>query len=102
LALYAATFLAIYGPCVIWFRPDEKHRFDAAGRLACCWSRSFIWFAENIGTYARAWSYPHQDGVNWQPGVYSKARIVVSPDDHQFRARRGSAPRGTAGTAGKA
>ena len=20
----------------------------------------FIWFAENIGTYAHAWSYPHQ------------------------------------------
>ena len=22
----------------------------------------FIWFAENLGTYARAWSYPSQDG----------------------------------------
>ena len=24
----------------------------------------FIWFAENIGTFARAWSYPGQE-VNW-------------------------------------
>lgn len=25
----------------------------------------FIWFAENLGTFARAWSYPHQDGT-WE------------------------------------
>jgi len=27
----------------------------------------FIWFAENIGTFARAWSYPHQLGKAWVP-----------------------------------
>ena len=25
----------------------------------------FIWFAENIGTFARAWNYPGQEG-EWQ------------------------------------
>lgn len=25
----------------------------------------FIWFAENIGTFARAWSYPGQE-TGWQ------------------------------------
>jgi len=63
--LYLAT-LVIYGPCLIWFRPDEKHRFMpmVVGLLLVA---LFIWFAENIGTYARAWSYPHQDGLNWSP-----------------------------------
>ena len=23
----------------------------------------FIWFAENLGTFARAWTYPDQDGA---------------------------------------
>jgi uncharacterized membrane protein YoaT (DUF817 family) len=27
----------------------------------------FIWFAENIGTFARAWMYPHQQGKDWTP-----------------------------------
>ena len=31
----------------------------------------FIWFAENIGTFARAWSYPGQEHV-WQPVSLSK------------------------------
>ena len=26
----------------------------------------FIWFAENIGTFARVWAYPHQGPV-WTP-----------------------------------
>lgn len=26
----------------------------------------FIWFAENLGTFARAWVYPSQDG-DWHP-----------------------------------
>ncbi|WP_421791969.1 DUF817 domain-containing protein [Hyphobacterium sp.] len=57
--LYAATLL-IYGPCVIWFRPDIKHRFMplVVGLLLVA---LFIWFAENIGTFARAWAYPGQE-----------------------------------------
>ena len=27
----------------------------------------FIWFAENIGTFAHAWIYPHQQGKEWTP-----------------------------------
>jgi uncharacterized membrane protein YoaT (DUF817 family) len=27
----------------------------------------FIWFAENIGTFARAWIYPYQQGKDWSP-----------------------------------
>lgn len=62
LVLFAAT-LAIYGPCVVWFRPDRAHRPMplAIGFLLVA---LFIWFAENIGTFARAWSYPGQE-VSW-------------------------------------
>jgi uncharacterized membrane protein YoaT (DUF817 family) len=60
--LFAAT-LAIYGPCLVWFRPDRAHRPMplAIGFLLVA---LFIWFAENIGTFARAWSYPGQE-VSW-------------------------------------
>jgi uncharacterized membrane protein YoaT (DUF817 family) len=27
----------------------------------------FIWFAENIGTFAHGWNYPHQLGRDWTP-----------------------------------
>lgn len=65
LALYAATVL-IYGPCLLWFRPDETPRPMplVVGLLLVA---LFIWFAENIGTFARAWAYPGQDGDNWSP-----------------------------------
>lgn len=59
LVLYAAS-LALYGPCVIWFRPDREHRpmpmFVGLMLVAL-----FIWFAENAGTFARAWTYPGQE-----------------------------------------
>ena len=59
LGLYAFSVL-LYGPCVIWFRPDEKHRPMpmVVGLLLVA---LFIWFAENIGTLARAWTYPAQE-----------------------------------------
>jgi len=59
LGLYAFSVL-LYGPCVIWFRPDEKHRTMpmVVGLLLVA---LFIWFAENIGTLARAWTYPAQE-----------------------------------------
>ena len=60
-ALFVATVL-IYGPCVVWFRPDETHRpmplVIGFGLVAL-----FIWFAENLGTLARAWTYPGQESV---------------------------------------
>ena len=59
--LFVATVL-IYGRCVVWFRADETHRpmplIIGFGLVAL-----FIWFAENIGTLARAWTYPGQETV---------------------------------------
>lgn len=59
--LFLATIL-IYGRCVVWFRPDETHRpmplVIGFGLVAL-----FIWFAENLGTLARAWTYPGQETV---------------------------------------
>lgn len=60
--LFAAA-LMLYGPSIIWFKPDEKHRpmplFIGLFLVAL-----FIWFAENIGTFAHAWTYPSQ-GEGW-------------------------------------
>ncbi len=62
--LFLASAL-IYGPCVVWFRPDEKHR-PMPLLLGLVLVALFIWFAENIGTFARAWSYPGQE-LAWRP-----------------------------------
>lgn len=51
---------ALYGLSVIWFKPDEKHR-PMPLVLGLFLVALFIWFAENIGTFARAWSYPGQE-----------------------------------------
>jgi len=64
IGLFAASVL-IYGPCIIHFRPDLKER---AGPLVIgmILVALFIWFAENLGTFARAWMYPGQENV-WRP-----------------------------------
>lgn len=59
LALFAAT-VAIYGRCLVWFRPDEAHR-PMPLVIGFVLVALFIWFAENIGTFARAWTYPGQE-----------------------------------------
>ncbi|GGH02415.1 hypothetical protein GCM10007420_18350 [Glycocaulis albus] len=59
LGLFALSAL-IYGPCVIWFRPDRAHRCMPL-LLGLVLVALFIWFAENIGTFARAWAYPGQE-----------------------------------------
>jgi uncharacterized membrane protein YoaT (DUF817 family) len=60
----------LYGPALIWFKADEKHRVMPliVGLLLVA---IFIWFAENIGTYARAWTYPSQKG-GWHMVSWSK------------------------------
>ena len=69
LGLFAATVL-LYGPCIVWFRPDEKHR-PMPLVIGFLLVALFIWFAENIGTFARAWTYPgQQDG--WEPVSLAK------------------------------
>lgn len=67
--LFAASAL-IYGPSVVWFRPDRVHR-PMPLLLGLVLVALFIWFAENIGTFARAWSYPDQDG-GWHPVSLAK------------------------------
>ncbi len=69
LGLYAAT-LALYLPCTVYFRPDERHLPMplAAGLVLVA---LFIWFAENIGTFAQAWAYPGQEN-GWKMVSLSK------------------------------
>ena len=57
--LFVASVL-IYGPCLVRFRPDEVYR-SMPLVVGLFLVSLFIWFAENIGTFARAWSYPGQE-----------------------------------------
>lgn len=61
LFLWAAM---IYGPCVIWFKPNEVHR-PMPLLLGLFLVALFIWFAENIGTFTKTWAYPGQE-TGWQ------------------------------------
>ena len=56
--LIAATGL-LFSRCWIYFRVWREHRRMPL-LLACALTTVFVWFAENIGTYARAWVYPAQ------------------------------------------
>lgn len=49
----------IYGPAIIRYRPDQTHRWMPL-LLGLALVALFIWFAENIATFARAWTYPSQ------------------------------------------
>jgi len=57
--LFAAIFL-VYGRSMIWFKADEDHR-PMPLIIGLFLVALFIWFAENLGTFARAWSYPNQE-----------------------------------------
>ncbi|MEM5516906.1 DUF817 domain-containing protein [Henriciella sp. AS95] len=60
-ALFAACLL-VYWRTWVNFRPDETNRkmplLIGFGLVAL-----FIWFAENLGTLARAWTYPGQEAA---------------------------------------
>ncbi|NVD43780.1 DUF817 domain-containing protein [Qipengyuania atrilutea] len=60
LVLFAAIIL-MFGRTRIYFRNWQERRWMPLlvgfGLVAL-----FIWFAENIGTFANAWTYPDQDG----------------------------------------
>lgn len=62
--------IVIYTPCFVNFRSDEVHRKMplSFGLLLVA---LFIWFAENIATFARAWVYPDQ-AEGWQMVSISK------------------------------
>ncbi len=55
----------LFGRGWFWFTPDRRRRamplLVGYGLVAL-----FIWLAENIGTLARAWTYPGQE-AGWQP-----------------------------------
>lgn len=54
----------LYGPCMIWFKPDEEHR-PMPLLLGLTLVALFIWIAENIGTFTKTWAYPGQES-GWQ------------------------------------
>ncbi|MDZ4364716.1 DUF817 domain-containing protein [Brevundimonas sp.] len=64
LGLFAATVL-LFGRGWFYFTADRTRRamplLLGYGLVAL-----FIWFAENLGTFARAWTYPDQSG-GWEP-----------------------------------
>lgn len=67
--LFAATAV-LYLRTTVWFRPDEIHR-PMPLLLGFFLVAVFIWFAENIGTFARAWTYPGQEH-SWEMVSLSK------------------------------
>ena len=58
-ALFAGIVL-LYSCTMIWFKADENHR-PMPLIIGLFLVALFIWFAENLGTFARAWSYPGQE-----------------------------------------
>src|SRR5579863_899882 len=56
--LFAAIVMA-YGPTWVYFRPYREFRRMPL-LLGFCLVALFIWGAENIGTFATIWVYPHQ------------------------------------------
>lgn len=69
LGLFAATAI-LYLRTLVWFRPDEVHR-PMPLLFGFFLVAIFIWFAENLGTFARAWSYPGQE-AGWEMVSLSK------------------------------
>ncbi|MEO0956776.1 MAG: DUF817 family protein, partial [Pseudomonadota bacterium] len=57
--LFAVTLL-IYGRCIVWFRPDETER-PMPLVIGFSLVAFFIWIAENLATFSRAWLYPGQE-----------------------------------------
>ncbi|MEM9025594.1 MAG: DUF817 domain-containing protein [Verrucomicrobiota bacterium] len=62
--LIIAIFLA-YRRTQVLFRPDRIHR-KMHLILGFVLVSFFIWIAENLGTYAKAWVYPNQH-TGWKP-----------------------------------
>lgn len=105
LGLFAATAF-IYLRTMVWFRPDRVHR-PMPLLIGFFLVAVFIWFAENLGTFARAWTYPGQENgwkmvslsklgswyllmiisfvlvacVHWDPGAAGDSRDTGSEDD---------------------
>jgi len=69
LALFIGSAI-LYGPAVVWFRADEEHR-PMPLLIGLVLVALFIWFAENLGTFAKAWTYPNQD-AGWELVSWAK------------------------------
>ncbi|MFI2564230.1 DUF817 domain-containing protein [Paenarthrobacter sp. NPDC018779] len=54
-----AAVVLVYGRCVMHYRVFRK-RFRMPILVSFLLVALFIWFAENIGTWSRAWLYPNQ------------------------------------------
>jgi len=67
--LFAATAL-LFWPTRFYFTPDRTRRWMPA-LLGFLLVALFIWIAENLGTWARAWVYPGQLG-GWSPVSLAK------------------------------
>ena len=59
-----AAVVLVYGRCVMHFRVFRR-RFRMPILVSFLLVALFIWFAENIGTWSRAWLYPNQL-AGWQ------------------------------------
>lgn len=68
--LLIAAAAVLFGRTVVWFTPWREPR-PMPLLLGFFLVAVFIWLAENIGTFARAWSYPHQSGA-WTPVMPEK------------------------------
>jgi uncharacterized membrane protein YoaT (DUF817 family) len=69
IGLFALSAL-LYGPGVFYFTPDVKPR-RMPMLLGLVLVSLFIWFAENAGTFANAWTYPSQR-TGWQMVPFEK------------------------------
>ena len=67
--LFAATAL-LFWKAWFWFTPDRRERAMPV-LLGFLLVAVFIWLAENLGTYTRAWIYPAQRH-GWTPVSMSK------------------------------
>ena len=54
-----AFCILVFGRSWIYYKVWKVHR-PMPLLIACGLTATFIWFAENIGTYSRAWIYPNQ------------------------------------------
>ncbi len=69
LVLFAASFV-LFGRGWFYFTPDRR-RLSMPILLGFLLVALFIWFAENLGTFARAWVYPGQES-GWTPVSLAK------------------------------
>ena len=69
-ALLFLAAAALFGPCTIHYKIWHEHRRMPL-LVGLILVALFIWFAENLGTFASAWIYPHQK-AGWSPVHISK------------------------------